>query len=192
MKYVKFKDIDTKLKATIHSNCEKNKCEVPIKDDSTVFFIRTFNHVLELKYRYFQSYAYDNNCLPDIVVKAPYDEATRYIINIFECGLIYKHESEHKCKKDGRATCLHCNFIYNLIKPNINKSTIHLVITRKYLNQCETCGKSGTAVNLKVCSRCKTINYCSKECQTKDWKSHRELCKSIIAMDKKSKSKSTK
>ena len=30
------------------------------------------------------------------------------------------------------------------------------------------------------CGKCKTISYCSKECQKTDWKDHKALCKHII------------
>lgn len=30
--------------------------------------------------------------------------------------------------------------------------------------------------NLQVCSRCKNVQYCSRECQVSDWKSHKKLC----------------
>ena len=40
---------------------------------------------------------------------------------------------------------------------------------------CESCGKK--SVSLKKCSRCKKVKYCSVECQTKDWKSHKIGCK---------------
>jgi len=36
-----------------------------------------------------------------------------------------------------------------------------------------TCGKGAT----KFCSRCKSVSYCSKECQVKDWKDHKLVCK---------------
>ena len=43
---------------------------------------------------------------------------------------------------------------------------------------CNGCGKSST--RLKQCVKCKVATYCSKECQTKDWKvKHRRHCKEI-------------
>jgi len=31
--------------------------------------------------------------------------------------------------------------------------------------------------NMKKCSRCRNTYYCSRECQTKDWKEHKKVCK---------------
>ncbi|KAJ6470748.1 hypothetical protein C8R47DRAFT_1054645 [Mycena vitilis] len=42
---------------------------------------------------------------------------------------------------------------------------------------CPNCGDS--APDLKKCSRCLSVSYCSKECQANDWKAHRSVCKSI-------------
>ncbi len=42
---------------------------------------------------------------------------------------------------------------------------------------CDCCGKSGnTEVMLKKCSKCKMAKYCSKECQSNDWKHHKAKC----------------
>ncbi|KAG0045324.1 hypothetical protein BGZ83_009438 [Gryganskiella cystojenkinii] len=39
------------------------------------------------------------------------------------------------------------------------------------------CGLCGTPeVLLKRCSRCKNQSYCSKSCQTADWKTHKTNC----------------
>ena len=41
------------------------------------------------------------------------------------------------------------------------------------------CEEYGLNVQLSACSRCKLIKYCSKECQTQDWKKHKSICNSI-------------
>eukprot|EP01122_Echinamoeba_exundans_P014346 TRINITY_DN6468_c0_g2_i1.p1 TRINITY_DN6468_c0_g2~~TRINITY_DN6468_c0_g2_i1.p1 ORF type:complete len:130 (-),score=9.71 TRINITY_DN6468_c0_g2_i1:687-1076(-) len=40
-------------------------------------------------------------------------------------------------------------------------------------DRCETCG---TANDLKSCGRCLKVDYCSRECQMKDWKRHKTSC----------------
>ena len=40
-------------------------------------------------------------------------------------------------------------------------------------HMCKACQKEG---EVKVCKRCKLATYCSKECQTADWPSHKEDC----------------
>ena len=42
------------------------------------------------------------------------------------------------------------------------------------LARCGACGKEGHS--LSVCSRCKKVKYCSKECQVRDWKGHKKDC----------------
>mmetsp|Transcript_41825 Transcript_41825/g.53893 ORF Transcript_41825/g.53893 Transcript_41825/m.53893 type:complete len:121 (-) Transcript_41825:319-681(-) len=42
---------------------------------------------------------------------------------------------------------------------------------------CEFCSSLYGNIVLKACSRCRLVFYCSKECQTKHWKSgHKKLC----------------
>lgn len=37
----------------------------------------------------------------------------------------------------------------------------------------------------KLCSRCRSIAYCSEECQSKDWKEHKKMCKKTQRIIKK-------
>lgn len=43
-----------------------------------------------------------------------------------------------------------------------------------FLGMCKTCHKEN--VKLLTCGRCKSVHYCSKDCQKKDWKSHKAVC----------------
>lgn len=44
---------------------------------------------------------------------------------------------------------------------------------------CRACRKSLSGDRPMVCSRCKKAAYCGKECQTKDWKTHKADCKKL-------------
>jgi len=39
---------------------------------------------------------------------------------------------------------------------------------------CEVCGTKNR--NMYYCSKCKSIKYCSVECQRADWKKHKPVC----------------
>ena len=45
----------------------------------------------------------------------------------------------------------------------------------KSIRTCVVCGV--TAIDMKKCGRCKNVHYCGAECQTKDWKTHKNFCK---------------
>ena len=58
-----------------------------------------------------------------------------------------------------------------------SSSAIHCgTISRK--NRCYVCQKNGKNIHLQMCSKCNSIKYCGKTCQTADWKRHKEECKS--------------
>lgn len=42
---------------------------------------------------------------------------------------------------------------------------------------CGKCGKKPPLGKLLICSACKAISYCSKECQVADWRSHKVGCR---------------
>lgn len=45
---------------------------------------------------------------------------------------------------------------------------------------CQTCHKSKSdSVKLYKCEMCKSIRYCSKECQKDDWARHKLECRNI-------------
>ncbi|PPQ92967.1 hypothetical protein CVT25_000168 [Psilocybe cyanescens] len=46
-----------------------------------------------------------------------------------------------------------------------------------------TCERCKTTTALKRCSRCKSASYCSKECQTADWKTHKRNCEQLSGSD---------
>jgi len=45
--------------------------------------------------------------------------------------------------------------------------------------KCNKCGKSpgNETEKLQFCGACKKVEYCSKDCQKKDWKDHKTACK---------------
>ena len=49
------------------------------------------------------------------------------------------------------------------------------------LNKCHQCGKTDAQTDLSICSGCRLICFCSKDCQTKSWPDHRKKCKAAKA-----------
>jgi splicing suppressor protein 51 len=41
---------------------------------------------------------------------------------------------------------------------------------------CESCMKSPPEVTLKRCAKCSEAQYCSRDCQKADWKTHKKVC----------------
>jgi len=52
---------------------------------------------------------------------------------------------------------------------------------------CDSCMKTGPKNQFMRCGGCKQVSYCSKACQTRDWKinDHKEFCKSQFPQFKK-------
>ena len=59
---------------------------------------------------------------------------------------------------------------------------VHLVDGAKEmirLPRCEGCGLTERALGTKLftCSGCRSVKYCSRDCQKDDWKKHKSMCK---------------
>jgi len=52
---------------------------------------------------------------------------------------------------------------------------------------CRNCGQVKEHSALMECSRCKSVQYCSKECQLTHWPSHKEVCDSRRRYEKEQK-----
>ncbi|KAI0750189.1 hypothetical protein C8Q80DRAFT_676537 [Daedaleopsis nitida] len=54
----------------------------------------------------------------------------------------------------------------------------------KHLSRkCNTCYTSGDKRELFNCSRCRSVTYCSKECQRADWKKHKPICENNSVLE---------
>jgi len=62
-----------------------------------------------------------------------------------------------------------------------------------YFDRCSLCLEKVGKVNLKLCSHCRMVRYCSKDCQKAAWPTHKLRCKTgnayleALAQDKKTK-----
>ena len=50
---------------------------------------------------------------------------------------------------------------------------------RWYMRKCNVCGLTQKQKKLKKCGSCKCVFYCSLECQKRDWKDHKKVCKTL-------------
>ncbi|KAK8812196.1 hypothetical protein WA158_007430 [Blastocystis sp. Blastoise] len=53
----------------------------------------------------------------------------------------------------------------------------------RQIHKCQKCGKYEENGQLyKKCSKCRSVYYCSRDCQVNDWKNHKEHCKAPTYM----------
>jgi hypothetical protein len=66
---------------------------------------------------------------------------------------------------------------------NVNLSAVgsddHKSPTEK--RKCDVCGGVGSDGGVQLCSSCKGRCFCGRECQRRDWRSHKESCRRIKA-----------
>ena len=56
-------------------------------------------------------------------------------------------------------------------------------------HHCNGCGKPEHNQSFLQCKQCKSVRYCSYQCQKKSWNSHKALCKAIYELSKPSQAK---
>ena len=88
------------------------------------------------------------------------------------------------CAKEGAKRCTKCKAQFYCSKECQQKDWKNHKVLCNELNQmsmslakdvCSVCSREGA----RRCSRCKLKYYCSRECQNKDWKSHKAICEEI-------------
>jgi hypothetical protein len=73
--------------------------------------------------------------------------------------------------------------------PNFEKRITCSCLTAKYshaklllpqiMGKCDKCEKKRERRTLMLCERCKTVQYCCKECQADDWPEHKDYCQTF-------------
>ena len=90
------------------------------------------------------------------------------------------------CSKEGAKRCSKCKLQYYCSKECQQSDwKNHKAVCREGYSEetsvaelqeaCSVCSKKGS----KKCSNCKLQFYCSKQCQKKDWKNHKAICKEV-------------
>ena len=107
------------------------------------------------------------------------------MIPILSGNKIYKLTSE-QIKQIGNYVIK--NNFENITKEKLAKelepvNEIYNLDNIEYFMEDPVCAQCGKLANSR-CSRCKSEWYCSKECQIKRWKEHKNICKTLAALFK--------
>jgi hypothetical protein len=102
-----------------------------------------------------------------VVLKEALSPANMNMVKAFELGVADKHTLVKFFKKRIPCTCL--DHTYKEVK-SIPKMGLCCNVL------CDQPGRSATRKSMLKCTRCRQVNYCSRECQVAHWPVHKTFC----------------
>eukprot|EP00656_Telonema_subtile_P014767 TRINITY_DN17639_c0_g1_i2.p1 TRINITY_DN17639_c0_g1~~TRINITY_DN17639_c0_g1_i2.p1 ORF type:complete len:760 (-),score=181.63 TRINITY_DN17639_c0_g1_i2:17-2296(-) len=104
--------------------------------------------------------------------------APGYAHNYYNLGLALSQDNDHNGAIEALQTAVRIDPADELFQKTLQK--LH-----SYRRSCAQCGEAPEGIRLQ-CARCKTVVYCSKECQKTHWKAgHKDRCSADAAASKK-------
>ena len=85
------------------------------------------------------------------------------------CGLAYAFSFICFGGEDGKKMTMELRWTKNIDWDSLDTN-------KKVSSNCYGCRERFPIEKLSSCGKCKQACYCSKECQKKDWKSHKKVC----------------
>lgn len=80
--------------------------------------------------------------------------------------------------KSLQETCSDKDLVFSLERMRTNELSLYMESS----SRCQECGKvqvQNNSIKLSKCGKCECAWYCSRECQVKNWKDHKQLCSEI-------------